>query len=226
VLKGWKQTIIKGIDLLTPPKKPNLLGDRDIEWSWIAANIPNSGGIALDFGTGGGPLALLAAMKGYRVTGLDINEISWPYCHPSLTFTKGDILKIALPKNNFDLIINCSTVEHVGISGRYDVIDEIEDGDLKAMDRLKTFMKPNGIMLLTIPVGLDAIFRPMHRVYGTERLPKLLKGYKIIKEDFWVKNEKNNWILSEKGEALKYPPRAGSTSLRSVYAIGCFCLHA
>jgi SAM-dependent methyltransferase len=73
-------------------------------------------------------------------------------------FIQGDLLKLDLPTNHFDLIINCSTVEHVGLVGRYSVTENRPDGDLEAMARLRDLMKPSAIMLLTVPVGQDAIF--------------------------------------------------------------------
>ena len=99
--------------------KPNLLGDRDIEWSWVAAHIPNGPGSALDFGPGGSYLGLIAAHRGFRVQALDREILDWPYIHPNLAAVHGDILTLSLPKKRFSLVLNCSTVEHVGLAGRY-----------------------------------------------------------------------------------------------------------
>jgi hypothetical protein len=41
-------------------------------------------------------------------------------------------------------------------------------------------------MLLTIPAGEDAVFAPLTRIYGSQRLPQLLKGYTVEKDIFWV----------------------------------------
>ncbi|MGB9591418.1 MAG: methyltransferase domain-containing protein, partial [Candidatus Kryptoniota bacterium] len=136
----------------------NLLGDRDIEWSWVTAQMPLGPGEALDFGPGGSYLGLIAAQRGFNVTAVDIEPVQWPYIHPQLHFVQGDILRLPLPKERFDLVINCSTVEHVGLVGRYGVTEDRPNGDLEAMARLKELMKPGGIMLLTIPVGQDAVF--------------------------------------------------------------------
>src|SRR5215472_9658764 len=87
----------------------NLLGDRDIEWSWVASQMPSNPGEALDFGPGGSYLALIAAQRGFNVTAVDLAAVSWPYVHPRLRFVQGDILKLSLPEEHFDLVINCST---------------------------------------------------------------------------------------------------------------------
>jgi 2-polyprenyl-3-methyl-5-hydroxy-6-metoxy-1,4-benzoquinol methylase len=84
----------------------NLLGDRDIEWSWIVSHMPPGTGEALDFGSGGSSLALVAAQRGFTVTAVDLQSVRWFYSHPHLDFIQGDILELSLPKERFDLVIN------------------------------------------------------------------------------------------------------------------------
>jgi hypothetical protein len=204
---------------------PNIAGDRDIEWSWVAAHVPSGSGEALDFGNGGSHLGLIAAQRGFNVTAVDLERVEWPYLHPGLRFIKGDLLKLPLSQKHFDLVINCSTVEHVGLTGRYGVIESRPDGDLEAMARLKKLMKAGGVMLLTIPVGRDAVFASLCRVYGAQRLPRLLEGYKVEKEAFWVKDGQNRWVLCDQETALHFKPSASSWDpLQNVYALGCFIL--
>jgi hypothetical protein len=86
-------------------------------------------------------------------------------------------------------------------------------------------MKPGGVLLLTVPVGRDAVFAPLCRVYGAQRLPRLLEGYRVEKEVFWVKDSRNRWLLADKEKALKFKASAGSWDpLQNVYALGCFVL--
>lgn len=205
--------------------KLNLTGDRDIEWSWVAWQMPSGPGETLDFGPGGSHLALIAAQRGFNTVAVDLEPIHWSYVHSKLRFIQGDILELPLPTKHFDLIINCSTVEHVGLAGRYGVTENRPDGDLRAMARLRELMKPDGIMLLTIPVGQDAVFASSCRIYGRERLPRLLDGCAVEKEAFWVKDEKNCWILCDRETALSFEASAGSWDpLKSIYALGCFVL--
>jgi len=219
----WLPPAILGV--VAKKNIPNLAGDRDTEWSWVSSQIPSGPGEALDFGSGSSFLGLIAAQRGFKVTAVDLEPVQWYYVHPGLQFIHGDILKVSIPTNHFDLVINCSTVEHVGLAGRYGVTEDNPDGDLKAMARLRELMKPGGIMLLTIPVGQDAVFVPLHRVYGAQRLPRLLEDYKVEKEVFWVKDNQNRWVLAEKESALKFKASAESRSpLRNVYALGCFVL--
>ena len=196
----------------------DLSGDRDIEWSWVASQIPKGSGEVLDFGPGESSLGLITAEAGYNVTAVDQQTILWPYHHPRLHFIKGDILKLPLPNNHFDLIINCSVIEHVGLAGRYGVTEEFIDGDINAMRRLKTLLKPEGIMILTIPCGKDFVFAPLHRVYGKDRLPLLLKGYTVEEEQYWLKDKENKWVIATKNEALNKVPQ------EKLYGLGCFIL--
>jgi 2-polyprenyl-3-methyl-5-hydroxy-6-metoxy-1,4-benzoquinol methylase len=207
--------------------KLNLIGDRDIEWSWIAAQMPEGPGAALDFGPGGSSLALLAARRGFRVTAVDLMVTDYPYTHPNLSFVFGDLLELDLKENSFDLVINCSTVEHVGLAGRYGVTQLQEDGDLHAMAMLHRLLNPQGKMLLTIPVGLDAVFSPLCRVYGSKRLPLLLQNYEIEKEAYWIKQGENRWKETTREIALSFKASAGSwDAMENIYALGCFVLTA
>jgi SAM-dependent methyltransferase len=204
---------------------PNLLGDRHVEWAWIAAQMPPGPGEALDFGPGKSYLSLIAAQRGFNVAAVDLEPNQRLYVHPHLNFVQGDMCKLALPAEHFDMVINCSTVEHVGLAGRYGVQENRPDGDLEAMARLYELMKPGGVMLLTIPVGQDEIFAPYCRVYGAQRLPRLLESYTVEKEIYWVKDNRNRWVPSDRKTALNFKAAAGSGDpLQSVYALGCFVL--
>jgi 2-polyprenyl-3-methyl-5-hydroxy-6-metoxy-1,4-benzoquinol methylase len=196
----------------------DLQGDRDIEWSFVAAHMPQGPGYALDFGTGGSSLGLIAARRKFHVTSVDLGKINWPYVCSRLQFIQGDVSDLTFPPKKFDLIINCSTIEHVGLAGRYNITRSNPEGDIEAMRYLKKLMKPDGQMLITIPVGRDAAFLPLHRVYGTERLRKLFSGFTIEHEEFWVKNDENQWALTNRAEALMEETQS------DLYGLGCFTL--
>lgn len=205
----------------------NLFGDRDIEWSFIASRMPQGPGEALDFGCGSGQLSIHAIQRGYQVLALDLESSVFPWHHPDVEIIQGDLLKLELKRGRFDLILNCSTVEHVGLSGRYGVVAPETDGDLKAMGKLRTLLKPSGKMLMTIPCGRDAAITPWHRVYGQERLPKLLSGYEVEEQNYWLKHKDNRWYPCDVEAALSYVPTSHPTiATRCSYALGCFVLRA
>jgi hypothetical protein len=80
-------------------------------------------------------------------------------------------------------------------------------------------------MLLTVPVGVDAVFAPLTRVFGERRLPRLLAGYQVEDETYWVKDAHNRWVKADRETALAFESSAGSWNpLQNVYALGCFVL--
>jgi SAM-dependent methyltransferase len=197
---------------IVEPPVPNYKGDRYIEYSFVGANIPDKPGKLLDFGCGESSIGqswmgLLAARKGYNVTGFDLEPQNWLYEYPDLKFIQGDILKFNFSPEEFDVIINISVVEHIGLAGNYGIKEADQDGDVSAMRRLKDFLKPGGKMIFSVPVGKDSEFPPWHRVYGEKRLPALLEGWDVAREEYWIKNKSNRWIRVSKQEALADEPR-------------------
>ncbi|MFC1669666.1 DUF268 domain-containing protein [Spirochaetota bacterium] len=86
----------------------------------------------------------------------------------------------------FDAAFSISSFEHDGL-GRYgDPVDP--DGDLKAMEKMKKFLKPGGRLVLAVPIGKDSLVWNAHRVYGSLRLPMFLNGWKILKSFGFDKN--------------------------------------
>lgn len=199
---------------------PNLAGDRALEWTYVAARIgryADQQSHILDFGCGGsGTLSFAAASLGARVLAIDLMPQKFVTGYSTIEFRQTDV-KALDESEKFDLILNCSTIEHVGLSGRYNAV-EAHDGDLEAMRKLRRLSKPGGTMLLTLPVGQDAIVRPLHRIYGAERLARLLEGYEIIETWFWHKDQRNIWLLCSRAKALS---EQGNDHY---YAIGCMVL--
>ncbi len=204
---------------LTDPPTPNLRGDRDIEYAWVLSHLPLGSGRALDFGCGNGYLGLGAALRGFQTFALDVRSPQWFYRHEKLQHLQTDFRQSSFAPESFDLIINCSAIEHVGL-GRYG--DGAEpDGDLSVMSMLREVLRPHtGVMLLTIPVGQDAIIAPWHRVYGPTRLPRLLEGYQEVSCGYWAKDRQNIWNQVARPEALATRPNA------TYYGLGCFELRA
>ena len=212
-----------GLITLSQQKKSpelDLSGDREIEWAWIAGNLPERPGQVLDFGPGSSTTPLFAALAGGTVFSLDLMPPAQRlYALPGITAVQGDLLTFDFGTRRFDTVINCSTVEHVGLGGRYGS-PNVADGDLRAMRRLRELMSgPEARMLLTIPVGRDGIFAPVHRVYGNTRLPQLLDGFRAVREVYFVKSPRERlWREAPRDEALAVQ---GSESF---YALGLFVL--
>ena len=201
---------------VAPAEGPTLAGDRDLEWTFVQSRLADGPGRTLDFGADTGLLSLAAALRGHDVIALDRLDIRGEVEHPSVTRLVADILDRPLEGERFDQILNCSSIEHVGLAGRYGSSDAPE-GDIEAMGVLAERLAPGGRHILTIPVGQDMICAPQHRIYGDERLPRLLDHHAIVEEQFWHKDA-GAWRPTDRATALAV---RGS---RSFYALGLFVL--
>jgi SAM-dependent methyltransferase len=194
---------------------PGLEGDRWVEWSFCMARLADGPGLTLDFGADIGFLSLAAAQRGHEVVALDREPSALQYEHPRVKHVRADILDWQ-PEAPFDQIVNCSSVEHVGLAGRYGSSDA-PDGDLHAMQRMAVMLAPGGHMILTIPVGRDVICAPQHRIYGEQRLPRLLGDLRTVEEQYWHKSGAL-WRQTDRATAL------GTHGSRSFYSLGLFVL--
>jgi SAM-dependent methyltransferase len=151
--------------------RQDIHGEGLVKWSFISAEMPSGPGKALEFGCEQGYLSLLAARRGFEVTALDLQPQFYLWSEPRVQFLQGDLLELALPANTFDLIINCSSVEHVGIAGRYGITADHNDGDIEVMQRLADILKPEGRLLMTAPCGREAIRHGTHGIalFNAER---------------------------------------------------------
>lgn len=180
---------------------PTLAGDRDIEWSWVAARIRREPGRVLDFGPGLGFLTLAAASLGHEVVAVDLEPREFRFDHPRVHYMQGDFNRVDLDCDSFDQALVCSTIEHVGVGGRYGASAD-EEADVAAMRRLATLLRPEAELLLTLPVGRDAGFPPYHRVYGERRLPRLLEGFDSVEQEYWAKVDGRLWSPVDRQRAL------------------------
>jgi hypothetical protein len=71
-------------------------------------------------------------------------------------------------------------------------------------------------MVLTIPVGIDAVHAPNHRIYGDKRLPRLLEHWEIREESYWAKPTNGRFEPVTRERAL------AETGSASYYALGLF----
>ena len=195
--------------------RPSLAGDRWVEWSFCFARLAEGPGRTLDFGTDIGFLSLAAAQRGQDVVALDRMPVVPGYRHERVEVLHADILDRPLEGRSFDQVINCSSVEHVGLAGRYESSDA-PDGDLDAMAILRDALVPGGRMVMTVPVGRDLVCAPLHRIYGAERLPRLLEGYTVEEEQYWRKDAA--WEQTDRETAL------ATEGSESFYSLGLFVL--
>lgn len=113
---------------------------------------------------------------GGKPTTIEYNAISTDM--PGLTILTVEQFQRA--PRQFDIAFSISTFEHDGL-GRYgDPLNP--NGDLEAMERMKSVVKPGGLLFLAVPVGKDKVVWNAHRIYGRVRLPLLLKNWRVLRK--------------------------------------------
>jgi len=117
------------------PLKPT---DRYIEYPFVIRNLPKPPAKVLDVGCSGSCFPLLLTGFGYDVFGVDVREyaIINKMKFSNFHFIKEDIRKNYFSDNYFDAVIAISTVEHIGLFGRYGMDDDL-GGDKQAVAEMK-----------------------------------------------------------------------------------------
>ncbi len=157
-----------------------LLNSRLIEYPFVLQRmVPMPPGVVLDIGCtdGGNFLAPTLAALGWDVYGLDIRHFK--FSHPRFHFVRGDIRRTKFSDDFFDCVYSVSTMEHIGLAGRYGVTECNDGGDFLAMREVQRVLKPGGVFFLTIPYGAGGIVKPLERIYNRERLLRLVDGWTL-----------------------------------------------
>ena len=135
----------------------------------IGSNMPWYEAIALSFGA-------------REVITLEYNTLNWE--HPNITTVtveEWDRPGSVWSSYQADVVISLSALEHDGL-GRYgDAINPI--ADLQAMQKIRTrYLKRDttAFLILSVPVGQDAVLFNAGRIYGKIRLPMLGRGFEML----------------------------------------------
>ena len=172
--------------------KWEVFSERILENPLVIRHLPEKKSVVLDVGSRYSQVPLEMAALGHKVYTLDIED--YAFKHKNLTFVKEDIRKTTFKDNFFDVVTIISTLEHVGMGETsYGDLEE-RNGDITAMNEISRILKPNGIVIITIPFG-KAKFLPFMRVYDKKRLAKIAENYKIMKQ-IYMYNDKENWEIS------------------------------
>ena len=197
----------------------DLAGEKALDHGWVLKNLPQKVPCKiLDVGCSESALPALMVALGHCVHGVDISADGVYYEMTNFTFTQVDFNLYEPSQTQFDVVVMCSSVEHFGLAGRYGVGAAETNADLRAMKHAAELLRPGGYVILTVPVGLDDVFPPWHRVYGEHRLPLLLEEYSISRSRFYAKDRGDKWREVSRSIALS---RQASASL---YSLGQFVL--
>lgn len=205
------------------PLQNPLAGDRCIEYPFVVKNLikldKSKYKTVLDIGCFASPLTTIIKEIGLKVDGIDL--LPSPYNYEGINYMCGDFLSMDL-NGSYDIVVLCSTIEHVGLAGRYGS-QSMEDGDIKTLEKVERLLNPGGILILTIPYGVEKTIKPLHRVYNkNSKLLKLVmdnEKFEVLTEEFYKNSEKNNiWQNCTEEEAHKVRPSEDN------HALGLFCL--
>lgn len=215
---------LKLLSLLFPdvhmsvPMKPS---ERFLEYPFVVSHLPGKqGGVqVLDVGCSGSFFPLIISAMGYRVTACDIRpyEILTNLKFENFQFVRQDICKEPLQPQSFDVVTCISTLEHIGIGGRYGSVEQ-RDGDFRMVEALRRELKPGATALITVPYGIAEIVLPYHRIYDYSRVKELEMHFEVMEERFYCTDPDGNWMecSAEAGEKIR-----GS---RDHYSLALLCL--
>ncbi|MHC1716403.1 MAG: DUF268 domain-containing protein [Candidatus Dojkabacteria bacterium] len=189
--------------------------DRDFEYPWVLKNLDMKNGKLLDIGSTVGQMLYDLLPKEVEINTLNIKNQEDV---KGVKQIEGDIRKTDFKSDLFDNITCISTLEHIGVEGRYGVQKD-EFGDIKAMKEILRILKPGGRLFLTVPYGAEDIL-PINKLYNKNRTEELFKGYKLLKEEYLKYDKKYRiWLMVSEEEA--------STTIWSKdkwYSLGLFVL--
>jgi len=170
------------------------LNSRLLEYPFVLQKLDGRPrGRVLDVGCtdSGNIVAPTLATLGWQVYGVDTREFKFK--HLSFHFVLEDIRKTSFPDGFFDWIYAISTVEHIGLAGRYGVKVDDPDGDFKAVTEIRRLLGPDGRFLLTVPYGQGGVVKPAERVYDRSRLQRLLAGWSVQEETYYYLDGGGEW---------------------------------
>ncbi len=184
--------------------------------------LPGDGRRVMEFGCTRSVLAIELLSWGYDVTGVDLRD--YELTHPRFEFWKGDILN-RQPAPLFDAITTVSVLEHVGL-GAY--TDQETGGSIQdVLACLRGYLKPQGILIATVPIGKPHTDRFLHSFSPTE-IDSAFRTAGLIQERaaFFRKTEPLVWKGVRPAEIAEVSNAATDRPPTGVNGVGCFVLRS
>lgn len=130
---------------------------------------------------------------GYSVTGIDVRNFL--YKHPNFNFIQGNIT--TLKDMKFDIVTLVSTLEHIGIKGRYGISDNDDHADYETIYSLWDNLSYEGTLILTVPFAEVGKQFGINRIYDDKRVDRLFKGMFRITEKVYYERYDDILITSK-----------------------------
>jgi len=179
---------------------------RMIEYAFVIEKLTQlPKGKVLDVGCTARLNYLPAALTslGWEVWGIDLREFKFK--HQNFHMALEDITGTSFPDNFFDAVYAVSTLEHIGLSGRYVVTKEDLEGDSNSVKEIARILRPSGILLCTVPFAGEArIIKPLQRVYDKLGLERLFANWTRKDEVYYAQEGGGYWVpLTDEKDVVK-----------------------
>lgn len=200
-------------DLLIRSKDPYANAKYDVLLDWLKKRKIKT---ILNAGCGSGEFSFILASEGYDVVGIDLDK-------DYIDLANKNIKKLKIRNCSFVV----SGIEDYKVSKKFDaviatdVLEHIKD-DKKAIRKLVEFIKPKGVVVITVPAGQylfgfhdtklghfrryslesfkkiipSGVIIERLRYFGFFLIPVALLMSKIIKKSYPVAKSNENWILN------------------------------
>ncbi len=195
-----------------------LVGDRCVEYAFVVKEIlgVDRRRAVLDVGSCASPLTTVIKSLGFEVVhGIDL--LPSPVRFDGVTYHTGDFLQTPELRPHYGVVIFCSSVEHFGLAGRYGS-PAVPDGDVRAVQKAWELLEPDGLLVMTLPYGIERVVYPYHRVYNKESalLKYLISRLQLISEEYYCNGTDNVWQRCTEEVARTVEPSSDN------YALGLF----
>ncbi len=190
--------------------------ERMTEYGFALMHLPPSGGRVLDIGSRNSRFPGVLADKGFHVTCLEPDLSASESQDARIALVHGDARESGLPDGQFDFITCISTLEHIGLPGRYGITEDDPNGDAKAMKEMCRLLKPGGRLILTVPFGQYALL-PLNRVYTREKVMALKGALQCVAEECFCIDQEGTYKPATAQKASEADLRRDG-----YYALGCF----
>ena len=166
-----------------------------IEYSFVIGKlVSRDKGKVLDVGCVArlNPVPATLASIGWEVYGIDMRQFKFRF--PNFHFVPGDITGTDFPDNFFDAVSAVSTLEHIGLKGRYGISQDDAEGDARAVREIKRILRRGGRLLATLPCGPEARQTTLNRVYSGDSLQDLFSDWEIKDKAFYTQDNEGFWV--------------------------------
>lgn len=154
--------------------------------------------------------AILTSL-GWEVWGIDFREFK--YKHSNFHLVLEDIRHTSFSDNYFDAVYAVSTIEHIGLSGRYGLSEEDTVGDRKAVQEIFRITHNNGTFLCTVPWGKAKVIKPLQRVYDKTGLSGLFVNFQKAEALYYTQGIDGYWVSLPEEKAINVENADGNSAV-------------